>query len=578
MTLLRPDFLWLLLLWLPLVFLQWRQRFSARDWQQVIEPELLEAFQKPNSSSKKLNTWKNAWPVITLLGIVAASGPAIERESALRESEGPLLVILDNSLSMAIEDTLPNRAIRAQRMIQDWARSGLFSQTSVVTYSGSAHLLTPLTRDPETLATQLNALSPFVMPSFGNRPDLAFEKINEQIESLGLNNVHVLWLLDDVPAEGKNLPKLPTSKLMSFHLVPVGTDAGGPIPRGNSGGFVTLDGEVVTVGTPTQAIRQLATTLDAAIIALGDLPSPDRWQSLSDEASPTAQTALNWADIGYWLLVPLLALFLWRGQAWSRALLVLLFLPLSEPSWAANWFLNEEQRAHQALSQGDYEQALTLSQDPMRQGLALFEQQKFEQAAEVFSGVGSADGAFNRGNALAHAGKVQQAIAAYEQALERDPNHEGAKKNRELLQAWLDEQQSQQGENQQSSEGGQQQQPSPSDSQGDPNQEGEQAEQNGQPGQPSSETEPQQASESSDENTGDESIEDSTATAEESDENGDEQVAQPDDAMTPEELREEQQAQAIFNRLTTPPAGSVLQQKFNFQYQQNPTDSETPTW
>ncbi|MCB1683774.1 MAG: tetratricopeptide repeat protein, partial [Pseudomonadales bacterium] len=49
---------------------------------------------------------------------------------------------------------------------------------------------------------------------------------------------------------------------------------------------------------------------------------------------------------------------------------------------------------------------------------------------------------YNRGNALAQAGELEAAIAAYDQTLASQPDHEDARFNRELVQRMLEEQQS----------------------------------------------------------------------------------------------------------------------------------------
>lgn len=57
--------------------------------------------------------------------------------------------------------------------------------------------------------------------------------------------------------------------------------------------------------------------------------------------------------------------------------------------------------------------------------------------ADDLAGGGSADDAFNSGNAHWLAGRLERALERYEEALERQPGHRGAKANRSLVQQEL---------------------------------------------------------------------------------------------------------------------------------------------
>src|SRR5690554_7243374 len=48
---------------------------------------------------------------------------------------------------------------------------------------------------------------------------------------------------------------------------------------------------------------------------------------------------------------------------------------------------------------------------------------------------------FRSGNALAHAGKPEAALEAWQTALDRDPEHDGARQNYQQLKQYLEQQQ-----------------------------------------------------------------------------------------------------------------------------------------
>ena len=69
---------------------------------------------------------------------------------------------------------------------------------------------------------------------------------------------------------------------------------------------------------------------------------------------------------------------------------------------------------------------------------------QYEKASELLDAPDSGTGHYNRANALAKLGRYQEAIDAYDQAIELDPANEDARFNRDLVQKALEQQQQQQ--------------------------------------------------------------------------------------------------------------------------------------
>ncbi|EAR09601.1 tetratricopeptide repeat protein [Reinekea blandensis] len=576
MTLLRPEYLLLLLAWLPAT-LWWLKRRGDSDWQQLMDAELFDHLQR-RTSGRPVRASRLVLPLFLLCLILALSGPAVYRTSSSTLNQGNLYVLLDNSLSMAIEDISPDRLTRAKRMIIDWSRSGLFGKTTVVTYSGSAHVLTPLTADSDTLELQLQTLTPYIMPQFGNRPDLAIQKL---IDGQASGPSHLLWLTDDLPASRLNNIQAAVSGFSTRSLVAVGTPQGGPIPLPEDQGYLQQDGSLVVVETDQEQIQRTGQDLGFTLVSLDDQPRA-QWfeatQSMADQNGRFTQ------DIGYWLLLPMILIWtLSRRQTLLPGLLLcsLAVAPNPQSPMAASMFKNSEQQAYSAFLNEDYADAASQTDNPMLKGEALFRQGQYEQAAQAFAQSNDADAHFNRGNALAHAGKYQEALAAYQDALNLGP-HESARQNLKTLQDYLDKQQ--------------QETPQPSDSQ----QQGERSsnpdeessttpDSNAGSNEPSSEDAREQngESESNQDQTDAERHAPNEQDAGQQQEAEQQSLSENDSEMTPESqasaqeraeaLREQQETEAILNRLDSP-SGNLLQRKFRYQYQQNPTDPDETLW
>jgi Ca-activated chloride channel family protein len=74
-------------------------------------------------------------------------------------------------------------------------------------------------------------------------------------------------------------------------------------------------------------------------------------------------------------------------------------------------------------------------EEPLWQGIALYRAGRYHRAVGAFFTDDSLTGLYNMGNAYAHLGLYEGAIAAYETVLQRQPTHEDAFYNLELVRA-----------------------------------------------------------------------------------------------------------------------------------------------
>ncbi|MFQ5346154.1 MAG: tetratricopeptide repeat protein [Mariprofundus sp.] len=91
------------------------------------------------------------------------------------------------------------------------------------------------------------------------------------------------------------------------------------------------------------------------------------------------------------------------------------------------------------LYRQQYQKAAASFDDIAWRGVAYYRAENFKAAVEMFSRIQTADGYFNLGNAYAHARHYLLAVKSYDHALQLAPAHAGARKNREKVQAIIDE-------------------------------------------------------------------------------------------------------------------------------------------
>lgn len=111
-------------------------------------------------------------------------------------------------------------------------------------------------------------------------------------------------------------------------------------------------------------------------------------------------------------------------------------------SWSDLWFNRNQQGAH-ALNKQQPEQAATLFDDKLWQGVAQFQAEDYNQAAQNFAEHDTPLANYNRGNALAMQGNYEQAIDAYEKTLAAQPDNLDAQHNLDIVKK-LQEQKQQQ--------------------------------------------------------------------------------------------------------------------------------------
>lgn len=109
--------------------------------------------------------------------------------------------------------------------------------------------------------------------------------------------------------------------------------------------------------------------------------------------------------------------------------------------WDGLWRTPDQQGAD-AFGRADYGTAARSFENPQWQASALYKAGAYDEAAAAYAKV--PDGDYNRGNALARAGKLEEAIKAYDAALaahpgQDDPIRADALFNRELVQKLLDQ-------------------------------------------------------------------------------------------------------------------------------------------
>ena len=442
---LRP--LWFLALipalWLLIVL--WRRQRSGSAWHAVFDQQLLSRLwlESPGKSSRlPLLLLATGW----LLAIVILAGPVWERQpEPVWHAQLSRVLILDLSQSMDARDLTPSRLERARFKIMDILDRSREGRTGLVVFAGEPHIVTPLTEDNDTIKNLMTALSTDIMPAQGNFAAPALQMAGELLSLKGILRGELLLITDGIDDPAATLAQ--TRQLReqghTLSVLGVGTELGGAIMNNGVAEVIRFDAE------PLQELARAGggafSKLTADDADLNRLIPEITASGDFDPMESSAGGVERWVEHGVWLIpiIAVLAAFAFR-RGWLLGFAVLFITP--PPAYAFGWkdlWLRADQQAQRQLQQGDAQTAAQQFRDADWRGMALYEAGDYEAAAKAFAESNDIESRYNRGNALARVGELQQAIDTYRDVLQQNPGHEDAKANLELLEKLFQDQQQQ---------------------------------------------------------------------------------------------------------------------------------------
>jgi len=448
---LRPW--WLLALPFGLWLLRRRRQGVAHNpWRRVCDPHLLgHLLVSDEATSDSYRSF--GLGLMLFLAVTALAGPTWERrpQPLYRAAEGRV-VVLDLSRSMDCPDLPPSRLTRARYRAIDLIKAGKGIDQGLVVFAGDAFIVAPLTDDRATLLNLLPSLDTSTPPVQGSRADRGLEKAAELFSRAKISRGQVILISDDADEKAVTAAQKLHQAGHRVDVIAVGTSEGAPIPLPDGGYLKNRSGEIVVPVPDFGKLKETAATgggsyllitaPESAFARLNQIP-----QLFPRTRGQSEALGDQWRDFGPWLLLPLLPLAaLCFRRGWLTLLLLALFW--GHPGNAAAFsfqdlWLRPDQQAARALKNKDYKTAAQLAQDPELKAAALYRAGKFEEAAQILQERENSRALYNRANALARSGKLEEALKAYDQALKLNPKDQDAVFNRDLVKKLLERQQQQ---------------------------------------------------------------------------------------------------------------------------------------
>lgn len=536
----RP--LWLLgLLALPGLGWAWRRMRGSSGWDRYIDPKKL-AYLNVTTPSER-SSMRGIVIGCIALGLIALAGPSWRTiPLPVQQTRDAMVIAFDLSPSMLATDLTPDRLTRARLKIIDLLRLRQEGETALIAYADDAYRVSPLTDDTATVEALVPSLHPNVMPGAGSQVEAAVAMARRLLEGAAIEKGIVLIVTDGIEPSAMRDLEDELGESLRLCILGVGTDDRVPIPTPGGGFARDEKNQTILVKLNRRDLEKLASRNGGCY---ADLSSDDTdleeildhiRLNVSDEFEESTTTFDVRHDEGYWLvllLLPLVAIAFRRNVFWILLIATPCLMVNPSPAhaleWADLWQRSDQREAEE-----------------FEGGVEAYRQGDYEAAAEIFRGDSSLHH-YNRGNALALEGRLEEAIESYDQTLEGAPDHADAKFNRDIVQKRLEDQK-QDGEDGKPSEDGEENEEGESEDRSEGEDQGDSGSDESQQPQ-SSDGSPQEA-DSSDADDDARSEPDSNAAGSESEEASDqEEQNAPNDPRQPDQ--DEQPANAPASADTT---------------------------
>lgn len=484
----RPWWLCAFILLALALYLIKKLHISRSGWQQVI----------PKHLANKLIIGDNTTVPHSLLlpffigtlAIIALAGPTWEKQpQPLFNSQKGAVIMMDMSYSMYATDLAPNRLTRARFKAIDLLSQLKESDVGLIAYAVDSFVISPLTEDANNIKLLLPALSPDLMPVAGSNPLSAFVLADQMLTNAGHVKGTIYWLTDDADnSDIDDLNDLAKTFSHQVNILGIGTPKGAPIKMPSGELLKDNNGAIVLPTLPSKKLAGIAEKFKGYFSELAANSADIEYLIKNSHNANNEQKTKNenlkegdqWQEAGPYLILlilPLVLRYFRRGYLLAIVLPFTFFVTSPQTAYAEqndsansdqikpvkvennrfwdNLWKTPDQQAQEKFNQQAFGQAAELFTDPVWQGSAYYRAGKYEQALEAFKQSKSTKALYNKGNSLAKLQRFDEAIQAYDEVLEREPDHKLAKKNKALLEKILDQQEQEQEQNDQSQQSNQ---------------------------------------------------------------------------------------------------------------------------
>ncbi len=387
-----------------------------------------------------------------------------------------IVILMDVSASMQVEDVKPSRFERARREILDFLKIVQGDRVGLVAFSGAAFIQCPLTLDYAAIQMFLDSLEPGQIPVPGTDLGAAIQTGLGAFDLKAETDKVMLLITDgeDNEKQGLKAARAAAEKQIKIFVFGIGDPSGGPVPAGaRTGGFKKDDrGQLVlskldeatlkaiAVDTGGTYVRSMAGDMDLDILYFDGIRSRTQARELKGGKIKVYEERFAFFVLAAFVLLLLEgfidafdtkpaspALHSSSRQRWPLTLLTLFVLALpslAHPVSAAEnpddlYRKGQFAEAEKGYARLDMDNPKELRYRYNR-GCAAFQNGDAQGAMAAFSSVSKRaqdpalrfNALFNLGNIAFGQGDFESAAAYFRQAVGLNPASDDARHNLEL--------------------------------------------------------------------------------------------------------------------------------------------------
>lgn len=188
-----------------------------------------------------------------------------------------LVVCVDTSRSMLVQDVKPDRLTRAKREVVGLLDHLRGDRAALLAFAGDVREVAPLTHDRVTLAAFVNSLNTDENLRGGTDLGVALDKALSLFDGRTGAHEAIVLLTDgeDLEKRGLEIAKKAKERGIRVYVVGMGTQEGGKIPEDGGRGFVKDEtGREVVSTMDGASLAEIATLTGGAYLSVQNSPIP----------------------------------------------------------------------------------------------------------------------------------------------------------------------------------------------------------------------------------------------------------------------------------------------------------------
>lgn len=261
------------------------------------------------------------WSLLWLLGVLALAGPRWDfTDMRLFRPGSDLVILLDISRSMQVADVQPSRLGRARQEIFDLVEQNAPVRIGLIAFASTAHVISPLTEDTNSLRMALPSLSTDLVRLQGSRVNAALERAKQLLEGQPDDSSRSILLISDGDFDEPGLESRAQELARSgarLIVLGVGTEDGGQVPAAEGGWLLDRARNPIHSSLHEDLLRRLAEAGNGIYLQAGFRDDDSaRILKLAVERSKAQEVGDEqtrvWNERFYLLVLPLLLLLLPR--------------------------------------------------------------------------------------------------------------------------------------------------------------------------------------------------------------------------------------------------------------------------